>query len=91
MAARTDRKLHESLHPAERRLARAVWSGWMVLAGDEVTRDPELAKRFNDALALSWHMMRGMALQKILKDDDSERRRLYEVWKSFILQTVKPE
>lgn len=35
-------------------------------------------------------MMRGMAMQKILKDDDSECRRLYELWKSFVLQSVKP-
>ena len=90
VAARTDETLRQNLEPAERKLAKTIWSGWTALAGKDVARDREMARRFQDALALSWHMMRGMAMQKILKEDDSERRRLYEVWKSFVLQSVKP-
>ena len=88
VAARTDETLRQNLEPAERKLAKTIWSGWAVLAGKDVARDREMTRRFQDALALSWHMMRGMAMQKILKEDDSERRRLYEVWKSLVLQSV---
>jgi len=90
VAARTDETLRQNLEPAERKLAKTVWSGWTALAGKQVARNRETARRFQDALALSWHMMRGMAVQKILKEDDAERRRLYRVWKSFVLQSVKP-
>jgi hypothetical protein len=35
--------------------------------------------------------MRGMALQKILKDNDTERRRLYEVWKRLVAEALGNE
>ena len=33
-------------------------------------------------------MMRGMALQRILRDDDTQRRRLFEIWKRLVSQSL---
>ena len=60
---------------------------WQELAGADTGR----ISHFDDALELSFYVIRGMALQKILKDDDTERRRLYEIWKRLVADALKEE
>jgi hypothetical protein len=42
------------------------------------------APHFEDLLEFTFHFMRGMALQRIQRDDDTERRRLFELWKRLV-------
>jgi AcrR family transcriptional regulator len=79
VAARTDPELHQSLYQLERHVGKAMSDLWRELGGDLASR-----AAFDDVLALSFHLMRGMALQRILRDDDSERRRLFETWKAMV-------
>jgi len=78
LAARTDPGLHEILHSAERTRGGGIARLYTQLAGAEAKN-----ARFRDVLQLTLHLMRGMALQRILRSDDAERRRLYEVWKQM--------
>ena len=39
-------------------------------------------------LELTFHVMRGMALQRILRGDDTERRRLFELWKRLVSDSL---
>jgi hypothetical protein len=64
----------------ERGVGREMAKLWRELAGPEATKAPH----FEDLLELSFHIMRGMALQRILRDDDTERRRLFELWKRMV-------
>ena len=87
VAARTDSELHENLFRFERGVGKAMGQLWHEFAGES-----EAAKlRFDDVLELTFYVMRGMALQKILKDNDSERRRLYEVWKRLVAEALGNE
>jgi len=79
VAARTDPELHEHLVRFERALGGEIRKSWLALgAPTEAQR-----QRFNDMIELTLYVMRGMALQKILRGDDTERRRLFERWKAM--------
>jgi AcrR family transcriptional regulator len=76
MASRTDRELHASLYRAERARGQGIAQLYESLAGAAAKQDG-----FSDLLQLTLHLMRGMALQRLIRDDDGERLRLYRVWK----------
>lgn len=78
VAARTDPALHRSLYGFERRLGRGMAVLWRDVAGG-LAQTP----RFEEILDLTLHLARGMAVQKILRQDDGARRRLLEVWKQM--------
>ena len=46
-------------------------------------------ERFEDLVDLTVHLLRGMSLQRILRKDDSRRRRHFELWKRIVLQTIE--
>ncbi len=81
VAARTDPDLHTNLYRFERAVGRA-----MLQLGEEMASEGQAhsSPRLDDLLELSFYVMRGMAMQRILKDDDTERRRLFEVWKRLV-------
>ena len=87
VAARTDAELRESLVGFERGVGKAMAQLWQEFMGGNEAANP----RFDDALELTFYVMRGMALQRILKDNDTERRRLYEVWKRLVSRALKDE
>jgi hypothetical protein len=60
---------------------------WQEFAGESQAEK----LRFDDVLELTFYVMRGMALQKILRDNDTERRRLYEVWKRLVAEALGNE
>jgi AcrR family transcriptional regulator len=76
LAARTDRELHESLLRVERSRGRGMSRWYRSLAGPAAERPG-----FAEVLQLTLHLMRGMALQRLISADDTARARLYEVWK----------
>lgn len=76
VAARTDAELHRALIPFERGAGRGLVQLWREIAGDLAAHP-----RFDAVLELSMHLARGMALQKILRDDDTERRRVLSLWR----------
>jgi AcrR family transcriptional regulator len=79
VAARTDRELHAALWPIEKEFAQT--SGQLLrelYAGYADHPDFELA------MHLTVHVMRGMALQKILKDDDRHRRKALKLWERMM-------
>ncbi len=84
VAARTDTELHGSVYDFERNVWRAIATLWQELAHEITDVDP----RFDEILQLSFHLLRGMSLQKILRDDDAERRRLFERWKSMAVSLL---
>jgi AcrR family transcriptional regulator len=79
IAARTDPELHASLHQAERERGRGIAVLYASIAGVAAEHED-----FVDVLQLTLHLMRGMALQRLMRSDDSERERLYAVWKSMV-------
>ncbi|MDD9944132.1 MAG: TetR/AcrR family transcriptional regulator [Myxococcales bacterium] len=83
MAARSDPELREALVPMERAIGRGLDRLWRGLPGAPELAEPEAGKRLEDLIAITLHMLRGMALQRILREDASERRRLFELWKSI--------
>jgi len=87
VAARTDPELHENLFRFERGVGKAMGQLWQEFTGGNEAQK----SRFDDVLELTFYVMRGMALQKILKDNDTERRRLYEVWKSLVAEALRNE
>ena len=87
VAARTDTELHKNLFRFERGVGKAMGQLWHEFAGKSEAEK----SRFDDVLELTFYVMRGMALQKILKDNDSERRRLYEVWKRLVAEALGNE
>lgn len=84
VASRADRELRQSLVRFERQVGRAMSRLFAELAGP----DPERARDFAALLELTFHVMRGMALQRILRDDDTERRRLFEIWKRLVSESL---
>ena len=84
VASRTDDALHEALYAAERELGRTV--GELTAEVSDIAASDE---RFEDLVALTIHMLRGMAVQRILREDDSERHRHFELWKRIVLQIVE--
>lgn len=85
VAARTDVELHASLYRLERDIGRAMRGEWSGLLPDPIVG----GGRFDDVLELSFYVMRGMALQRILRDDDTERRRLFDVWKRMVREYLR--
>jgi len=81
VASRTDAALRDNLVRFERQVGRAMSRLFGELAGSD-SRD------FGALLELTFHMMRGMALQRILRDDDTERRRLFELWKRLVSESL---
>jgi AcrR family transcriptional regulator len=84
IAARTDAALHSALLPFERTAGRGLTALWREVAGDLAANE-----RFDDVLELSLHLARGMALQKILRSDDTARRRLLHVWREMASQALR--
>jgi AcrR family transcriptional regulator len=84
VAARTDAELHRSLTPFERAAGRALAALWRELAGELAD-----AERFDAVLELTMHLARGMELQKILRSDDSARRRLLGLWKDLATSALR--
>ena len=80
VASRSDATLRLNLVRFERSVGRAMAQLWREFAGPDAAR----GEHFEDLLELTFHVMRGMALQRILRDDDTERRRLFELWKRLV-------
>jgi AcrR family transcriptional regulator len=78
VAARTDAELHRSLVGFERAAGRALAELWREIAGPLAD-----AARFDAVLELTMHLARGMALQRILRSDDTDRRRLFAFWREL--------
>lgn len=78
VAARTDAELHRALIPFERGAGRGLVALWREIAGDLAAHP-----RFDAVLELTMHLARGMALQKILRADDAERRRALDTWRQM--------
>jgi AcrR family transcriptional regulator len=87
VAARTDAELHRRVYELERGVGRAMAELWEELGGAALASRP----RFEQLLELTLHMVRGMAVQKILRPDDRERRRLFHAWKELVRQLVEQE
>jgi len=85
VAARSDAQLRANLVRFERSVGRAMADLWCELAGPETSRAPH----FQDLLELTFHVMRGMALQRILRENDTERRRLFELWKRLVSASLE--
>jgi AcrR family transcriptional regulator len=91
VAARTDRELHRALVGFERAAGRALADLWRELAGPLAD-----AARFDAVLELTMHLARGMALQKILRSDDTAGalrvhggRRLFELWRELAAAALR--
>lgn len=84
VAARTDDELRARLLPVERRLGVLIIRHSLDLAGGFV----EDAELHEDLLRLSIHLMRGMALERLLRANDRERRRQFELWKRVVVAVV---
>jgi AcrR family transcriptional regulator len=84
VAARTDAELHRALLPFERTAGRGLTALWREVAGDLASR-----ARFDDVLELSLHLARGMALQTILRSDDTRRRRVLDTWRAMASQALR--
>jgi AcrR family transcriptional regulator len=84
VAARTDAELHRTLVGFERAAGRALAALWRELGGP-----PAQPERFDALLALTMHLARGMALQKILRSDDSARSRLFALWRELAAAALR--
>lgn len=84
VAARNDPELHAALFPAERKQAKALYELWRILPPQVVPRHGTARDHFQDLLALTLHLLRGMALQRVLRRDDSHRLHLFTIWKAII-------
>jgi AcrR family transcriptional regulator len=84
IASRTDAELRASLLRFERQVGRAMTGLFSDLAGADAARGD-----FGALLELTFHVMRGMALQRMLRDDDTERRRLFELWKRLVSSALE--
>lgn len=81
VAARSDRALHAALYPVERTLGHGLRALWADVLEISLAPGPAHRRTLDDLVALTQHLLRGMAVQRILKEDDAERRRLFELWK----------
>lgn len=84
VAARTDRELLQPLQKFERSVARAMGEMWRKLNPDEATHAD-----FDDMVLLTLYVARGMAVQRILRQDDTQRRRLFERWKKMVTAALR--
>lgn len=83
VAARCDADLHAALLPVERSTGKGLYRIWRLLPEPAWPRHPAARKQLEDLLSLTLHLLRGMALQKLLKEDEDERKRLFEVWRGI--------
>lgn len=81
VAARTDPELHKHLLGLERGLRKAIAQVCESLIEPSADRRTD----YHDQIELTLHVLRGMALQRILRPDDSERRRLFELWTRMVV------
>lgn len=84
IASRTDPELHAALIPFERGAGRGLMQLWREVAGDLATHP-----NFDAVLELTLHLARGMALQKILRKDDTARRRSLDVWRHLAAHALQ--
>jgi len=84
VAARTDAELHRSLVGFERVAGRGLARLWREMAGEAAG-----AARFDELVELTMHVARGMALQRILRSDDTARRRLLDLWKEMATAALR--
>lgn len=97
VAARCDSELLAALVPMERETARGLADLWHELPGDCPPSDTAAGALFDDLVALTLHLVRGMALQRTLRPDHGERERLFAIWKSMaareltLLSEVTPQ
>jgi len=83
VAARCDAELHAALYPVERKLGAGIRELWRDLESELAAARKARPERFDDMITLSIHLLRGMALQRILRPDEAERQRLFQVWKAM--------
>ncbi|HEX7480552.1 MAG TPA: hypothetical protein VF331_22320 [Polyangiales bacterium] len=83
--ARTDPELHAHLYEFERALGKAIGQVTEKLAAPA----PEQRAAHHDQIELTLYMLRGMALQKILRRDDAQRRWLFEVRKKMVASALQ--
>jgi AcrR family transcriptional regulator len=84
VAARTDSELHRSLVQFERVAGRGLAQLWREVGGSLAS-----AARFDAVLQLTMHLARGMALQKILRSDDTARRQLLRLWREMASSALR--
>ncbi len=84
VAARTDAELHRSLYQFERVAGRGLAQLWREVGGSLAS-----VERFDAVLQLTMHLARGMALQKILRSDDTARRQLLRLWREMAAQALR--
>jgi len=84
VAARTDSELHAGVYDLERNVGRAMRDLWREFVGDAASE-----RDYEELVELSLHLLRGMALQRILRDDDSERRRHFDHWKKLVNERIR--
>lgn len=84
VAARTDAELHRALVGFERAAGRGLAELWREIAGPLAD-----AARFDAVLELTMHLARGMALQRILRSDDTARRRLFALWRELVAAALR--
>jgi len=91
VASRTDAELHRTLVGFERAAGRALADLWREIAGPLAD-----AERFGAVLELTMHLARGMALQRILRSDDTAEalrvdsgRRLLDLWRELAAAALR--
>lgn len=84
VAARTDAELRTKLLPLERRIGKHMLQLGEQLFGEEFSRRPG----FDGALQLTVHLLRGMALGRLLKEDETREAELLESWKWMVTQLL---
>ena len=75
VAARTDQELHGTVTKVDLNSIKAMRS-----IGPRVHTDPRQAQLASDLVELSAYLLRGLAIQRGVHPDESERRRLFELW-----------
>jgi AcrR family transcriptional regulator len=88
VAARSDRALHAALVPVERSMGKGMRAMWADLLEISLGPDVKRQHKLNDVVLMTQHMLRGMAMQRILKHDDQNRRRLFELWKRMAREAL---
>lgn len=84
IAARTDSELRAKLLPLERRVGKSMRQLGEELFGQDFIKRPG----FDGALQLTVHLLRGIALGRLLKEDESREAELLESWKWMVTQLL---
>ncbi|MCL4686521.1 TetR/AcrR family transcriptional regulator [Myxococcota bacterium] len=83
VASRTDVELHRALVRFERAAGRGLVDLWRDVAGPLAD-----AARFDAVLELTMHLARGLALQQLLRRDDTARMRAFELWRELAIAAL---